>query len=282
MDKTLEERINIGVIFLKLLGYKLDLNQKLQKWETINILNKNNEKKGNAYFDNTYFNMMGEDDKFKFVAKYKLKNNQSEDKVICNITNTINNTDYRIQLILTFKYSIIANYSLEVKMHVFLDNHQEFDLLIPDCNNSLIFDSFDEARGKEHIEVKNAENSFVIAHEKENKNQKVEAMTIYNNDEERIATINKIIYENGEDIKKRYYPLTCIDNLIGDLSYYMNEIDSIYKIPFWQLNMISNGILENLLYLSFPNLNKEDIFNLLGNISNPDQEKNKHLIHEKK
>ncbi len=258
MEVDFEQRIKPGIIFLNMLGYKLEMPKQFTQWEEISILNKNNNKIGHAYFSKDSLEIQGSEEKLKFVASYKLKNYHEENQINCYLD--FNN--YHCVINFKINFPILGNYERKINLQVFHGNYKEFEFNIPLLSNQVLLDSFDQIRGYEHVEFKEFNDSLGIFYEAKSGNAHKINKTIENRGQ--IITFTEEKYSYGVDISKRNYPLKKDDNIIKLLSYYMLKINNAYRVPFMELNNLSDGLLGQILAFALPQYDNKDIASIFG------------------
>lgn len=258
-----EERIKPGILLLNVLGYKLDLTGKLKKWETINILNKENNKIGNAFFNNDSFKMLGEDENFTFDASYKLDKYNEVDKIMANIVRKIEGDEYLISLEFNLYHSYIYNNEIAIKLKIYAGGYKKYELEIPIRRKDI--KDLSIRTDQEYFGYTDAPDIISIHHQKENIDSKIYIeKNICLEEYQKIHTVQNIHYENGEDIKNRNYPLNKNEDVYCALGCSMSFI-SIKPNLLIDINKITNNLLERILSLKFSDYNEEEflaIFNL--------------------
>ena len=98
MEVELEKRIKPGMIFLNMLGYKLEVPKQFLRWEDMDITDGKNNKVGIAYFSKDTLKMQGNSENKNFKASYNLKNYNNENQIVCHFQNK----NYRFIITISF------------------------------------------------------------------------------------------------------------------------------------------------------------------------------------
>ena len=251
MDVNYEERIRPGIIFLNTLGLQLDVIKECNKWINIGKIYKDEKEVGYAYISFNYINFHSEYDGFTFNANYRLNNHGEDDVINCHLLKG----NYEYNLVFTICYPLKGLCYANTRLQVISNRQKEIELIIPN-QNKLILESINRTKSKpirDYYTFSKDDKKIEFNHLTENTmwDYLTKAMVTRENDKMKTFFIKK--YNNGEDYSIRSYDAS--KDIFQDFIYYTSEIDEAYRVPFLELDSLTNDLFSRLVAVCMPELN---------------------------
>ena len=251
MNVNYEERIRPGIIFLNTLGLKLDVNKECNKWINIGKIYKEKKEVGYAYISFNYINFHSEYDGFTFNASYRLNNHGEDDVINCHLLKG----NYEYNLVFTICYPLKGLCYANTRLQVISNRQKEIELIISN-QNKLILESINRTKSKpirDYYIFSKDDEKIEFNHLTENTmwDYLTKAMVTRENDKMKTFFIKK--YNNGEDYSIRSYDAS--KDIFQDFIYYTSEIDGAYRVPFLELDSLTNDLFSRLVAVCMPELN---------------------------